>query len=286
MRVTRRHLLASAASFLALTPIGCASLSDKSSDGSSSFVQRLPWVKKKDVQPEPYPNPVKLAATWTPDSLVQTGRTPTRGFGGRVFFYDEKSRAVPVDGTLVIHGFDETESRKDPEVKRFEFTPEQFTRHFSQTDLGASYSVWIPWDALGGTQRRVSLVPSFKTESGKIVQGEPATIMLPGRKPDFGDADDPANKFAKQYQSYLEATKSGATRSSGLTTTTIPRRRNSRLPADSMRPGIGIPGAAAADSGEMVAQGGDATPAVDLQKTFKRTGAIVRPASVQLPPRR
>ncbi len=73
-------------------------------------------------------------------------------------------------------------SQTEPEgsVKRFEFTPEQFTRHFSQTDLGASYSVWIPWDAIGGEQRRISLVASFKTVEGKLVQGIPATILLPG----------------------------------------------------------------------------------------------------------
>ena len=81
-----------------------------------------------------------------------------RGFGGRFFFYDEKSRPVPVDGTLIVHGFDDTADTPEDRVKRFEFTPEQFTRHFSQTDLGASYSVWVPWDAIGGDQRRISLV--------------------------------------------------------------------------------------------------------------------------------
>ena len=87
--------------------------------------------------------------------MVETGRTPTRGFGGRVLFYDEKSRPVPVEGSLMVHGFDD--SSEDPEegVNRFAFTSEQFTRHFSQSDLGASYSIWIPWDAIGGDQKRV-----------------------------------------------------------------------------------------------------------------------------------
>jgi hypothetical protein len=282
MRVTRRHLLVSAASLLAFAPIGCASVSDKSEQGKSSFAQRLPWGKKKKTLPDPYPNPVKLAATWTPDSLVQTGRTPTRGFGGRVFFYDEKSRPVPVDGTLVVHGFDETVSKTDPEVKRYEFTPEQFTRHFSQSDLGASYSVWIPWDALGGVQRKVSLVASFKTKEGKLVQGVPATVMLPGRRAELGE-DDAASKFAVQYKEYLKATKSVSTRSSGLTTTTIPRRRGQRLPGEAIQPGITIP--AAADSGEMIAKA-NSTPAVDLQNTRRSSGTIALPASAQLRSRR
>lgn len=284
MRVTRRILLLSSAGMLTFTLIGCASMSDKSKSGESTFAQRLPWGKKKEEVPEPYPNPVKLAATWTPDSLVQTGRTPTRGFGGRVFFYDEKSKPVPVEGTLVVHGFDETDSKTDPEVKRYEFTPEQFTRHFSQSDLGASYSVWIPWDAVGGTQRRISLVASFKTPEGKIVQGVPATIMLPGRKQDLGE-DHAATKFAAQYQEYLKATKGESTRSSGLTTTTIPRRRNSRLPSEATQPGIRIPGSTSNESGEMVAQG-DTTPSRDLRNTRRRSGIPVMPASVQLPPRK
>lgn len=282
MRVTRRHLFVAAASCLALATFGCASVSEKSDQGSS-FVQRLPWMKKKNTQPDPYPNPVKLAATWTPDSLVQTGRTPTRGFGGRVFFYDEMSRPVPVDGTLVVHGFDETDSKADPGVKRYEFTPEQFTRHFSQTDLGASYSVWIPWDAVGGKQRRISLVPSFRTKEGKIVQGQAATVMLPGRKPEIGDDNDDATKFAAQYQKYLEATKSGSIPTSSLTTTTIPRRRTPRLPGDSTQPRISIPSSAGVESVEMIAKT-NSTPSVDLENTNgQNSGTIALPASAKLP---
>jgi hypothetical protein len=285
MRVTRRQFTAAAASLLAFTPVGCATLSDKSDKSESSFVDRLPWNKnKKDEVPEPYPNPVKLAATWTPDSLVQTGRIPTRGFGGRVFFYDEKSRPVPVDGTLIVHGFDETESSSEPEMKRFEFTPEQFTRHFSQSDLGASYSVWIPWDAMGGLQRRISLVASFKTAEGKVVQGIPATIMLPGTAPELGESDAIA-QLAPQYQRYLKATQSGSARTSGLTTTTIPRRRSSRLPGETTRPGIAIP--TLQKPGDMIANG-NLTPAVDLDMKAKVRRSVmpkmpVMPASARMP---
>jgi hypothetical protein len=196
----------------------------KSNQQNKSLMDRLPLIgKKKDQEPEPYPNPVKMAATWTPDTLIQTGRTPTRGFGGRIFFYNEKSQPVPVDGTLVIHGFDDQESSDQRKLKRFEFTPEQFTRHFSQSDLGASYSVWIPWDAVGGEQRKISLVASFKTVSGEVVQGIPATIQLPGKQPTESPESELA-KFAPEYQRYRKATESATSRT-GLATTTIVRRR-------------------------------------------------------------
>lgn len=207
---------------------GCASwgkqgdANDRHAD--ASLMQRLPFLgkKKTDDAPEPYPNPVKMAATWTPDTLVQTGRTPTRGFGGRIFFYNEKSQPVPVDGTLVIHGFDDQDASDQRKLKRFEFTPEQLTRHFGQSDLGASYSVWIPWDAVGGEQRKISLVPSFKTSDGNVVQGIPATVQLPGRKIAETPQDELA-KFAPQYRRYREASQSGASHT-GLATTTIRRR--------------------------------------------------------------
>jgi len=291
MRVTRRHFTAAAASFLACAPLGCATvpektlLSGKTAAQESSFLDRLPLPgRKKQNTPEPYPNPVKIAATWTPDTLVQIGRTPTRGFGGRVFFYDEKSRPVPVEGTLTVHGFDDVATKSDGGVKRFEFTPEQFTRHFSQSDLGASYSVWIPWDAVGGEQRRISLVASFKTAEGKLIQGIPATILLPGSTAEAGEGEMIA-RLSPQYQRYLEATDAGSTRTSGLTTTTIPRRRGStnQMPAEMHKPGITVPTLQQPDA--MVAAG-QSTPSADVEMMQKAMRKTVMPASAQIPVQR
>lgn len=158
-----------------LTFGGCASFTD-----GTGFELNNPFSKKEKV-PEPYPNPVKMATTWTPDTLTTVGKTPTRGFGGRVFFYNEKSQPVPVEGELLIVGYQESVHPGDPpSVKRFGFKPEQFTQHFSQSDFGASYSFWLPWDADGGTQQRITLVPSFTTKDGKKIQGTPTAVLLPG----------------------------------------------------------------------------------------------------------
>lgn len=280
MRVTRRNFTTVAASLLVLSPLGCATLPSETSDQEKSFFDRMPWASKAaDEAPEPYPNPVKLAATWTPDTLVQTGRTPTRGFGGRVFFYDEKSRPVPVEGTLVVHGFDEKAPDPTDTVKRFEFTPEQFTRHFSRSDLGASYSIWIPWDAVGGDERRISLVASFKNSEGKLVQGIPATIMLPGKSAKPDESGELA-EFSPQYQKYRAATESASPRTSGLTTTTI-RRRTPVEGSRSGRPGIKIPNFQ--DPAAMVASD-RRTPSLDLDMLRKpRRPSAVIPASAQLP---
>lgn len=197
------------AAAMLITTGGCAALK-----GEKSLTESLPWIGKKD-KPKPYPNPAKMAVTWTPDTIFRPGSTPTRGFGGRVFFYDEKSRPVPVEGELAVHGFEEVASGQPPSIKRFAFTAEQFTSHFSQTDLGASYSIWIPWDAVGGREARITLVPSFRAMGGKIVQGAGATVLLPGRSERTpAEPASPADVQGWPPQQLPAG--------SGLTTTTIP----------------------------------------------------------------
>jgi hypothetical protein len=213
MKTMAQHIkLALLLSSIAIVVGGCAGSGPK---GPSDW--KMPW-SKKDKPPKPYPNPVKMAVTWTPDTLTQAGRTPTRGFGGRLFFFDEKIRPVPVEGDLTVQAIAENPDGSIGEVKRYQFTAEQFTQHFSQTDIGASYSIWIPWDAVGGEQMKISLVPSFRTAGGKLVQGEQALVGLPGRRHVVDHIAGRADR-ASELAAQRDVTKSG------LTTTTIPVRR-------------------------------------------------------------
>ncbi len=258
MRVSKRFILTAIASAIIPGAIGCSTFSSAETKEQGYGFNRIPWFSKKETPPEPYPNPAKLVATWTPDTLVQSGRTPTRGFGGRLYFYNERSQAVPVDGTLVVHGFDESAADPEKQMKRFAFTPEQFTGHFSQSDLGASYSVWIPWDAVGGDQRKISLVPTFKTESGTTVQGVPTKVMLPGRRPD--PEQQFADKLSPDFRRWQHASSGDSSRASGLTTTTIPRARRPRE-ARSIAP-LTPPVLGASQS---TMAGGAATPSAEIQ---------------------
>lgn len=268
MSIARRQFVVAAASAMFLGSVGCTSVS-KNKDSKPSLLDRMPWSSKQE--PEPYPNPVKLAATWTPDTLVQSGRTPTRGFGGRLFFYDEKSRPVPVEGTLNVHGFNELTENPNDAVKKFEFTPEQFTTHFSQTDLGASYSVWIPWDAVGSNQKRITLVPSFKTREGKIVQGTPSTVVLPGP---LDPATTKSPQYSTTFKDHTNAIDSDMPPTSGLTTTTIRRRYQGTGAIQT------APNHKKAAEQTMVA---GKTPSIDMPTTRRRTHSGVLPASAQLP---
>lgn len=272
MRVSRRFILTAIASVIIPGVIGCSTFSTSDSNGQGSALNRIPWFSKKDQPPEPYPSPVKLVATWTPDTLIQTGRTPTRGFGGRVYFFNEKSRAVPVEGTLVVHGFDEHAGDPESQVKRFAFTPEQFTQHFSQSDLGASYSVWIPWDAAGGENRKISLVATFMTKEGKTVQGPPTTVLLPGDRPD--PEQQLADKLSPDFRRWQQVSGGDASRASGLTTTTIPRRKrpNPSRSADVLE-------SAASGSGRSLTSGGNATPSAEVRTAIRPSPKAVLPTS-------
>ncbi len=177
----RTTLLLVAGAFVVGTT-GCASWTSSKPAKKNSMWSSMQFWKK------PYQRPQKIVAIWSPDILTMTGKPPTRGFGGRLYFYNEKSQAIPVNGELIVHGYLEKRIGKKIQLdkieadKTFVFTAEQFTEHFSPSELGASYSIWIPWDAAGGEQLEITLIPAFKGEKGDIVQGEAAKLILPGKR--------------------------------------------------------------------------------------------------------
>lgn len=275
-RTTRstRAILATVLAAGALTAGGCTTPTTRGNATLSDAFEKptwlkVPWSNSKDSQPKPYPNPVKVASTWSPDVLMQTGKTPTRGFGGRLFFFDERTKAVPVEGTLTVHGFEMDVEGGERQIKPFKFTPEQFTKHFSQSDFGASYSIWIPWDAVGGAEKRVSLVPTFQTTEGKIVQGNPATIILPGRN-SGSEQTAAASILSPQFRGHKEAIAGHATRPSGLVTTTIRRysttpEGKSTLPSGSLQDRVN-----AIVASQRTGNADGSTPYIDIRSNAPR----------------
>jgi len=128
---------------------------------------------------------MSLATIWKADTLTEPGQQEQRGFGARVYFYNDRSQSIPVEGDLVVHGFLTTpSSRQQAEEhadKKFTFSAEQLAGQYSPTDLGASYSIWVPWDADGGFREEVTLVATFKSKGGAVVQGAPTRLFLPGQ---------------------------------------------------------------------------------------------------------
>lgn len=150
--------------------------------GCSQFDLRkkIPWGKGEDGLID---RPTKVVAMWTDTICTIAGQVPSRGFGGRIYFYDtDPNKPRKVKGSLVVFAFDETDrapTNTKPD-RKFVFTQEQFEKHYSQSALGHSYSVWIPWDDVGGPQKEISLLVRFTTEEGALVVGDMSRVLLNG----------------------------------------------------------------------------------------------------------
>ena len=142
------------------------------------------WNPLTRFQSKPAEPPNRIVAIWAPDVLNTQGQASTQGFGGRLYFYDKQNRTVPVDGQLIIHAYDDSDDADHTTAdKKFIFTAEQLKRHHGLCELGSSYSIWIPWQPVGGTQRQISLVPTFTSTSGTRLVGHQTQNLLPGKKP-------------------------------------------------------------------------------------------------------
>jgi hypothetical protein len=127
--------------------------------------------------------PVRVAGSWTDTVLTKPGQKPQRGFGGRLIFYGKKEdKPILVDGQLVVYAFDE--SNRDPTdnkpTRRYVFPPDQIPLHMSKSDVGATYSFWLPWDEAGGRRTEVSLICRFEPKGGPVITSEQTRHLLPG----------------------------------------------------------------------------------------------------------
>lgn len=171
--------------FISWTIVVAMAVSAGCTSVTKDLKRKLPWSPEAQIKTSKFETPSHMIAIWSPDILTQPGKPPTRGFGGRIYFYNDKNKAVPVEGQLVVYGYDDESNphaRGEPQ-RKFAFTPDQFAKHQSNSDLGPSYSIWVPWDAAGGEQKDISLVPVFTSTSGKIVMGQQAINLLPGAPP-------------------------------------------------------------------------------------------------------
>lgn len=182
-----------AAMLLLAAAAGCQGIGKNVAVGPKAIAEKLdvpsgvPW--KAEKKPEPGV-PSRVVATWKDAVLQQQGKPSQRGFGGRLFFYDDKSsKPIPVEGQLVVYAFDETgrKASDNRPTKRYVFPVEQFALHESDSELGVSYSFWLPWDEAGGPATDISLMARFEpTRGGQLVLSEQAAGRLPGAVNELG----------------------------------------------------------------------------------------------------
>jgi hypothetical protein len=182
-RPTSLVLAFAAISLFALASSGC-SVPKKASDLKPS---KLFSLGDEDEPEEGVP--VRMETTWTDTVLNQPGQKPQRGFGGRLIFYGKDDhKPILVDGQLVVYAFDETgrEPTDNKPTRRYVFPGDQMPARMSKTEIGASYSFWLPWDEAGGPQTEVSLICRFEPKGGAVVVSEQTRHLLPGNLPASG----------------------------------------------------------------------------------------------------
>lgn len=203
----------------------------------------IPWVDDGKNDPKA---PGDVVVFWQNAIHHRTGRRPTRGFGGRIMFHDQKKGdPTKVEGTLVVYAFDEENRRPGDNcpTRKFVFPAEQFAKHYSESELGHSYSVWIPWDEVGGPTAKISLIARFMPLGGAEVVSGQAKLVLPGRNfppaelADQGPSRDDHAGSGVRPASYDEQSPDGATQDSReqlgrmiSTTIQIPPRFGSSAP--------------------------------------------------------
>jgi hypothetical protein len=151
--------------------------------GCQSLTTTNKWTWPWDAKNKEPQVPDRILPIWTDTIMHQPGKPGIRGFGGRVYFYSgEDTEAIEVDGGLVVYVFDS--DKMDPHSpspeKKYVFTPEHLKNHMSEAPLGKSYSIWLPWDEVGGESRSLTLVTRFEGTKGGVILSQPAVKFLPG----------------------------------------------------------------------------------------------------------
>jgi hypothetical protein len=140
---------------------------------------RMPLMKS-ELEPD---IPETATVVWSDTILYQAAQPGVRGFGGRAMFYGRDSKTpIPVDGIVTVYAFDNEEpDQANPKpVRKFVFTADQVAEHYSKSDLGHSYSFWVPWDEVGGEPQKLSLRLRFDGRNGGTFITDGSRLYLPG----------------------------------------------------------------------------------------------------------
>ncbi|MDR0705376.1 MAG: hypothetical protein LBF88_10365 [Planctomycetaceae bacterium] len=130
--------------------------------------------------------PSKAVAVWEPAVKHESGQEPQRGFGGRVYFYDQEAKKpIKINGNVVVYAFDEENRNPDDNAptRSYLFDKDDVKKIYSKSKLGPSYNCWVPWDSEGpdGNAKKVSLIVRYIPEVGSSVVSSQAVVYLPGK---------------------------------------------------------------------------------------------------------
>lgn len=200
---------------LAMMPlVGCQSIKMKPQKGKLLQNIKGPEILSKKLSINETPN--RMMIIWK-DAVVRSSSGQTKkGFGGRVYFYGRTEEPIKVDGKLIVYGYDDTvdNDTSTPE-RKYVFKQENFESHYDPTELGHAYSVWLPWDDIGGHEKTISLVPFFEAEGIRISAGS-SELTLPGKKPEVETFEKTTAPTVNMPNRSVSSTRARSAPSSGV----------------------------------------------------------------------
>ncbi len=194
----------------------------------SNHSRSIPWLGRGAVLP------TRMNAIWSKTTLQQPGQPAVRGVGGRVMFYqDQQNEPVTVEGTMIVYAYDRELEKSAKPARKYVFTADQLAKHYSKSEMGHSYSFWLPWGKTDGPPKQLTLIARFEPSDGAAILSSPASQHLPGIAPELLEDDDPistgvpfvelskARKEAVQPAQYVAMANAGQRKSTSMETITI-----------------------------------------------------------------
>ncbi len=113
---------------------GCQALRERTASASKRTKELLTWNDQKETDPNQKPE--KMVAIWSESIIYGPDSRPTRGLGGRIYFYNVEHQAVPVTGELTVYAYDDqkNEDKTQPD-RKYVISAEQFQEHHSPSEL-------------------------------------------------------------------------------------------------------------------------------------------------------
>lgn len=166
--------------------------------------------KKSKSMAEP---PHKIMAIWTEATHHRPDQPAERGFGGRVIFYDARDQTIKIDGRVTIFVFDDQNALADNPAPRYKFVfpQDSVNAYYSKSELGHSYSFWIPLGSIEAPTQPFSLVVRYDSPTGERVLSELTKKVLVGTgvkatkvssPEDVGDKDQARNQTKNQTRDH------------------------------------------------------------------------------------
>jgi len=142
------------------------------------FEKRMPRATASDPA-------VQMLCLWQQAEGRDPEGYPCKGFSGQILFLSNKAATpVQIDGAVRIYLFDDqgTEEDQTKPIRQFDFDAGSWAIHLTETSLGPTYSVFVPYVRRGVKEANCALRVRLKPKQGPTIFSELSSMPLNGNK--------------------------------------------------------------------------------------------------------